>query len=46
MQQPSAGLYERRVFPWLNDRLNADPAWVQIRADALCDARGGTLEIA
>jgi len=45
MQQPSAGLYERRVFPWLNDKVNADPALVQMRADALRDAHGETLEI-
>jgi SAM-dependent methyltransferase len=45
MQQPSPGLYERRVFPWLNDKLNADPALVQMRADALRDAQGSTLEI-
>jgi len=28
-----------------NDKVNADPALVQIRADALRDAQGSTLEI-
>jgi len=41
----SGGFYERRIFPWLNDRLNADPALQQIRADAVRDARGRVLEI-
>ncbi len=39
------GLYERRVFPWLNDRLNADPELVRIRAEAIAGARGRTIEI-
>lgn len=37
--------YQGRVFPWLNDKLNADPALQQIRADALQAARGEVLEI-
>jgi hypothetical protein len=33
---PSAsGLYERRVFPWLNDKLNCDPELVRLRAEAM-----------
>jgi SAM-dependent methyltransferase len=43
--QPAPGLYRRRVFPWLNDRLNADPDLLRIRADALRGASGRTLEI-
>jgi len=39
------GFYEGRVFPWLNDRLNADPALQQIRAQALRDACGRVVEI-
>jgi len=39
------GFYEGRVFPWLNDRLCADPALQQIRAEALSGARGRVLEI-
>jgi ubiquinone/menaquinone biosynthesis C-methylase UbiE len=41
----SLGFYEGRVFPWLNDRLNADPALEQIRADAVRGARGRVVEI-
>jgi ubiquinone/menaquinone biosynthesis C-methylase UbiE len=41
----SGGFYESRVFPWLNDRLNADPELEKIRADALSGARGRVLEI-
>jgi ubiquinone/menaquinone biosynthesis C-methylase UbiE len=41
----SGGFYESRVFPWLNDRLNADPELEKIRADALRGARGRVLEI-
>ena len=41
----SLGFYESRVFPWLNDRLNADPALEQIRAEALRGARGREVEI-
>jgi ubiquinone/menaquinone biosynthesis C-methylase UbiE len=39
------GFYESRVFPWLNDRLGADPALQQIRAEAVSGARGRVLEI-
>jgi ubiquinone/menaquinone biosynthesis C-methylase UbiE len=41
----SLGFYEGRVFPWLNDRLNADPALEQIRADAVRGASGRVVEI-
>ena len=39
------GFYERRVFPWLNDKLTASPELIQIRADALAAARGRVIEI-
>lgn len=41
----SRGFYEGRVFPWLNDRLNADPTLEQMRAEALSGARGRVVEI-
>jgi ubiquinone/menaquinone biosynthesis C-methylase UbiE len=41
----SRGFYESRVFPWLNDRLNADPALEQIRAEAVRSASGRVVEI-
>jgi ubiquinone/menaquinone biosynthesis C-methylase UbiE len=41
----SRGFYERRVFPWLNDRLNTDPALRRIRAEAVSAARGRVVEI-
>jgi ubiquinone/menaquinone biosynthesis C-methylase UbiE len=37
--------YERRVFPWLNDKLGADPQLIQTRAEALASARGRVVEI-
>jgi len=39
------GFYERRVFPWLNDKLGADPQIIQTRAEALVPACGRVLEI-
>lgn len=39
------GLYGRRVFPWLNDKLNSDPELVRIRTEAIGEARGRTIEI-
>jgi SAM-dependent methyltransferase len=39
------GLYARRVFPWLNDRLCSDPELTRIRSEALAGARGRTIEI-
>ncbi|MDR1988687.1 MAG: class I SAM-dependent methyltransferase [Acidobacteriaceae bacterium] len=40
-----AGFYERRVFPWLCDRLTSAPAIERLRGDALMAARGRTLDI-
>jgi ubiquinone/menaquinone biosynthesis C-methylase UbiE len=39
------GVYGRRVFPWLNDKLNSDPELVRIRAEAMAAAKGRTIEI-
>src|SRR5262245_50950839 len=39
------GIYERRVFPWLNDKLNADPELLRIRAETVGAATGRTIEI-
>ena len=39
------GFYERRVFPWLNDRLSNGPELERLRAEALTKARGCVLEI-
>jgi len=39
------GFYERRIFPWLNDKLGADPQLLQTRTDALSSARGRVVEI-
>jgi ubiquinone/menaquinone biosynthesis C-methylase UbiE len=39
------GFYERRVFPWLNDRLNRDPALQKLRSEAMSGARGRVIEI-
>ena len=39
------GFYERRVFPWLNEKLGADPQLVQTRGEALTPARGRVVEI-
>ena len=36
---------ERRVFPWLNDKMGADPQLIQTRAEALASARGRVVEI-
>jgi ubiquinone/menaquinone biosynthesis C-methylase UbiE len=43
--QQRRGFNESRVFPWLNDKLNADPALERIRAEALTPARGRVVEI-
>ena len=46
MRRRSAlGFYERRVFPWLNDRLTRAPEIDQLRAETLASARGRVLEI-
>lgn len=39
------GFYQRRVFPWLNDRLCGDEQLQQLRAETLRPARGRVLEI-
>jgi len=39
------GFYERRVFPWLNDKLTAGPELVKMRSEALAAARGKVVEI-
>jgi ubiquinone/menaquinone biosynthesis C-methylase UbiE len=39
------GFYERRIFPWLNDRLNRDPELQKLRAEAMAPARGRVVEI-
>jgi len=39
------GFYAGRVFPWLNDALNADPELERLRAEALRSARGRVVEI-
>lgn len=44
-RQRSLGFYERRVFPWLNDKLNDSPELKQIRAGALAAAGGLVIEI-
>ena len=38
------GFYEKRVFPWLNDRVNRGPV-LRAREEALAPARGRVLEI-
>jgi ubiquinone/menaquinone biosynthesis C-methylase UbiE len=39
------GFYERRIFPWLNDRLNRDPELEKLRTEAMAPARGRVVEI-
>src|SRR5262245_57764769 len=39
------GFYERRVFPWLNEKLTGDPEILRIRREALAGARGHVVEI-
>ena len=39
------GFYERRVFPWLNDRFTSAPQIERLRTEALAPARGRVLEI-
>jgi SAM-dependent methyltransferase len=41
----SLGFYERRIFPWLNDRLTRSPEVERLRAEALASATGRVLEI-
>jgi ubiquinone/menaquinone biosynthesis C-methylase UbiE len=40
-----AGFYERRVFPWLNDKLSGAPEVTHLRAEALRSAAGMVIEI-
>jgi ubiquinone/menaquinone biosynthesis C-methylase UbiE len=37
--------YERRIFPWLNDRLTRAPEIERLRSEAVASARGRVLEI-
>jgi ubiquinone/menaquinone biosynthesis C-methylase UbiE len=39
------GWYQRRVFPWLNDKLASDPELLRIRAQSVAAARGRVIEI-
>ena len=39
------GFYERRIFPWLNDRLGADPELRRLRADVVKPANGRVIEV-
>ena len=39
------GFYASRVFPWLNDKLNADPELQRLRAETLRPARGSVIEV-
>ena len=39
------GFYERRVFPWLNDKLANTPEVKRLREEALSPARGLVIEI-
>lgn len=43
--EAAGGFYERRIFPWLNDRLGADPELQRLRAELLASARGRVIEI-
>lgn len=40
-----AGFYERRVFPWLLDRLTTSHTFADLRREALAPARGRVVEI-
>jgi ubiquinone/menaquinone biosynthesis C-methylase UbiE len=40
-----AGFYERRVFPWLNDKLSGAPEVTELRTEALRTAAGMVIEI-
>ncbi len=39
------GFYERRIFPWLNDRFTSEGELPRLRAEALASASGRVLEI-
>lgn len=38
-------LYQRRVFPWLNDLVCSEPAIAQLRAETLATSTGRVIEI-
>ena len=40
-----SSFYERRIFPWLNDKLGADPQLLRLRSEAVERARGPVIEI-
>jgi len=40
-----SSFYEYQVFPWLNDKLCADPALQALRSETLAPARGKVVEI-
>jgi SAM-dependent methyltransferase len=40
-----ASFYERRIFPWINDKLTSAPEVQRLRTEALAGARGRTIEI-
>ena len=39
------GFYQRRIFPWLNDKLGGSPELMRVRAEALPAAHGWVVEI-
>jgi SAM-dependent methyltransferase len=39
------GFYERRIFPWVNDKLTNDPELLRLRAEQVARARGRVVEI-
>src|SRR5262245_55296891 len=39
------GFYERRIFPWLNDKLGGSAEFIRVRQDVLPAARGRVIEI-
>lgn len=39
------GFYERRIFPWLNEKLSSDPELIRIRAEAVATVRGRVIDI-
>jgi len=40
-----AGLYERRIFPWINDSVAYKPEFEALRREALAPARGRVVEM-
>lgn len=41
----ATGFYERRVFPWINDRLTSNAAFMELRRELLAEAAGDVIEI-